>query len=66
MSVEVPVQLLRPREPKPEWLKVRAPGSERYLRLEITCRMATAAESKGSADRAHDHLKRWRKKHAKG
>jgi len=36
------------------------------LRLEITCRMATAEESKGSADRAHDHLKRWQKKHAKG
>lgn len=33
MSVEAPVQFLRPREPKPEWLKVRAPGSERYLRL---------------------------------
>jgi lipoic acid synthetase len=24
---------LRPREPKPEWLKVRAPGSPNYLRL---------------------------------
>ena len=33
MPVEVPVQFLRPRDPKPEWLKVRAPGSERYLRL---------------------------------
>ena len=33
MSVEVPVQFVRPREPKPEWLKVRAPGSENYLRL---------------------------------
>ncbi len=33
MPVEAPVQFLRPREPKPEWLKVRAPGSERYLRL---------------------------------
>ncbi len=33
MSVEAPVQFLRPRDPKPEWLKVRAPGSERYLRL---------------------------------
>lgn len=29
---ESPVQFLR-REPKPEWLKVRAPGSENYLRL---------------------------------
>ena len=33
MSVDAPVQFLRPREPKPEWLKVRAPGSENYLRL---------------------------------
>ncbi|MDP3716943.1 MAG: lipoyl synthase [Acidobacteriota bacterium] len=24
---------MKPREPKPEWLKVRAPGSENYLRL---------------------------------
>src|SRR5919205_4625464 len=29
----VPVQFIRPREPKPAWLKVRAPGSENYLRL---------------------------------
>jgi lipoic acid synthetase len=28
-----PVQFLRPREAKPSWLKVRAPGSENYLRL---------------------------------
>src|SRR5688572_28400609 len=33
MSVEAPLQFVRPREPKPEWLKVRAPGSENYLRL---------------------------------
>jgi lipoic acid synthetase len=33
MSVDVPVQFFRPRQPKPEWLKVRAPGSENYLRL---------------------------------
>ena len=33
MPVEAPVQFLRPREPKPAWLKVRAPGSENYLRL---------------------------------
>ena len=33
MSVEAPLQFIRPREPKPEWLKVRAPGSENYLRL---------------------------------
>jgi lipoic acid synthetase len=30
---ESPVQFVRPREPKPEWLKVRAPGSPNYLRL---------------------------------
>jgi len=29
----VPVELIRRREPKPAWLKVRAPGSENYLRL---------------------------------
>jgi lipoic acid synthetase len=29
----VPVELIRGREPKPAWLKVRAPGSENYLRL---------------------------------
>ena len=33
MSTAVPVQLVRPRAPKPEWLKVRAPGSPNYLRL---------------------------------
>ena len=33
VSVEAPLQFVRPREPKPEWLKVRAPGSENYLRL---------------------------------
>ena len=33
MSIEIPVQVIRPREPKPAWLKVRAPGSENYLRL---------------------------------
>ena len=33
MSVETPVQFIRPSEPKPTWLKVRAPGSENYLRL---------------------------------
>ena len=31
--IEAPLQFIRPREPKPEWLKVRAPGSENYLRL---------------------------------
>ena len=33
MSVEAPLEFVRPREPKPAWLKVRAPGSENYLRL---------------------------------
>jgi lipoyl synthase len=33
VSVEAPLEFIRPREPKPEWLKVRAPGSENYLRL---------------------------------
>ena len=33
MSIEVPVEFVRPRSPKPEWLKVRAPGSDNYLRL---------------------------------
>ncbi|MBI4264162.1 MAG: lipoyl synthase [Acidobacteria bacterium] len=28
-----PVEFVRPRAPKPEWLKVRAPGSDNYLRL---------------------------------
>jgi lipoyl synthase len=27
------LHFVRPREPKPDWLKVRAPGSENYLRL---------------------------------
>ena len=31
--VEAPLVFIKPREPKPEWLKVRAPGSENYLRL---------------------------------
>jgi lipoic acid synthetase len=29
----IPLNPARPREPKPEWLKVRAPGSPSYLRL---------------------------------
>src|SRR5262245_23661966 len=33
VSVEAPLEFVRPREPKPEWLKVRAPGSENYVRL---------------------------------
>ncbi|MGE0043993.1 MAG: lipoyl synthase [Vicinamibacterales bacterium] len=31
--IEAPLHFIKPREPKPEWLKVRAPGSENYLRL---------------------------------
>lgn len=31
--MEAPLTFIKPREPKPEWLKVRAPGSENYLRL---------------------------------
>ena len=31
--IEAPLTFVRRREPKPEWLKVRAPGSENYLRL---------------------------------
>jgi lipoic acid synthetase len=33
MSTAVPVQIIRRRTPKPEWLKVRAPGSPGYARL---------------------------------
>jgi len=33
MSVDAPLEFIRPREPKPPWLKVRAPGSDNYLRL---------------------------------
>src|SRR5687768_5474840 len=33
LPVEAPLEFVRPREPKPEWLKVRAPGSENYLRV---------------------------------
>ena len=33
MPVEAPLQFVGPREPKPAWLKVRAPCSENYLRL---------------------------------
>src|SRR5215813_3148044 len=31
--IEAPLEFVRPREPKPPWLKVRAPGSENYLHL---------------------------------
>ena len=33
MPVEAPLQFIGPRQPKPEWLKVRAPGSSNYVRL---------------------------------
>jgi lipoic acid synthetase len=33
MSRVIPMAEIRPREPKPSWLKVRAPGSPNYLRL---------------------------------
>ena len=33
MTTAIPVQFVRPRAPKPEWLKVRAPGSPNYVRL---------------------------------
>jgi lipoic acid synthetase len=33
VPIEAPLEFFRPRAPKPEWLKVRAPGSENYLRL---------------------------------
>jgi lipoyl synthase len=33
MARVIPLSVARPREPKPEWLKVRAPGSPSYLRL---------------------------------
>ena len=33
MSTVAPLHIFRPRQPKPEWLKVKAPGSENYLRL---------------------------------
>jgi lipoic acid synthetase len=33
VSTEAPLLFVRPREPKPAWLKVRAPGSPNYLRL---------------------------------
>jgi lipoic acid synthetase len=38
MGHVIPVADLRPREPKPAWLKVRAPGSPNYLRLKSIMR----------------------------
>src|SRR5262245_28834435 len=34
----IPLAEARPREPKPDWLKVRAPGSPNYLRLKSLLR----------------------------
>jgi lipoic acid synthetase len=38
MSTVIPLLPVRPREPKPAWLKVRAPGSANYLRLKSLMR----------------------------
>ena len=38
MSRIIPLAEARPREPKPDWLKVRAPGSPNYLRLKSLMR----------------------------
>jgi lipoic acid synthetase len=38
MSRVIPLSVARPREPKPPWLKVRAPGSPNYLRLKSVMR----------------------------
>ena len=38
MSRVIPLTEARPREPKPDWLKVRAPGSPNYLRLKSLMR----------------------------
>src|SRR6266545_7859881 len=38
MGKVVPLTPVQPREPKPEWLKVRAPGSPGYLRLRALMR----------------------------
>jgi lipoic acid synthetase len=38
MSTSVSAIVVRPRAPKPEWLKVRAPGSPQYLRLKALVR----------------------------
>ena len=31
--IDAPLQVVEPRQPKPAWLKVRAPGSDNYVRL---------------------------------
>jgi lipoic acid synthetase len=38
MATIIPLTAVRPREPKPDWLKVRAPGSAGYLRLKALMR----------------------------
>ncbi len=38
MSTVIPLTPVSPREPKPDWLKVRAPGSPSYLRLKSLMR----------------------------
>src|SRR5258707_11260873 len=38
MAVALPGEFLRPQKPHPEWRKVRAPGSENYLRLKSVMR----------------------------
>ena len=38
MSRVIPLSVVRPREAKPPWLKVRAPGSPNYLRLKTLMR----------------------------
>jgi lipoic acid synthetase len=38
MGKVVPLTPVQPREPKPDWLKVRAPGSPNYLRLRALMR----------------------------
>jgi lipoic acid synthetase len=38
MAPPLPLALVPPREPKPDWLKVRAPGSPTYLRLKSIMR----------------------------
>src|SRR5438105_8648524 len=38
MSRVIPITPSQPRAPKPEWLKVRAPGSPSYLRLKALMR----------------------------
>src|SRR4026207_892106 len=53
MSVEAPLHFVAPREPKPAWLKVRAPGSDNYVRLKgimKELRLNTVCEDARGAD----------------